>query len=98
LAALPDLPTLSEQSVTDFEVTVWHGIYAPKNLPKDVSDRLVKALQDAVGDPAFKESMQKLGAIPASKENITPEGLARKLRSEVDRWTPLIQAAEAYID
>lgn len=98
LAALPDLPTLSEQGVADFQVTVWHGIYAPKNLPKDVSDRLVKALQETVTDPAFTESMKKLGAIPVSKENATPEGLAGKLRSEVNRWTPVIQAAEAYID
>lgn len=98
LPALPDLPTLSEQGVADFEVTVWHGIYAPKNLPKDVSARLVKGLQDALVDPAFKESMQKLGALPVSKEKATPEGLADHLRSEVSRWTPVIKAAEAYID
>lgn len=98
LPALPDLPTLSEQGVSDFEVTVWHGIYAPKNLPKDVSARLVKGLQDALADPAFGESMRKLGALPVAKEKATPEGLAEHLRSEVSRWTPVIKAAEAYID
>jgi len=98
LSALPGVPTLIEQGVNDFEVTVWHGIYAPKNLPKAVSARLVKALLDAVDDPGFKDSMQKLGALPVDKERATPEGLATHLRSEVKRWTPVIKAAEAYID
>lgn len=98
LPALPDLPTLSEKGVSNFEVTVWHGIYAPKNLPKYVSWRLVKALQDSLEDAAFKDSMQKLGALPVSKERASPDGLANHLRSEVTRWTPLIKAAEAYID
>lgn len=79
-------------------MTVWHGIYAPKNLPGDVSNRLVTALQNALGDAAFKESMQKLGALPVSREKATPDGLGNHLRSEVTRWTPLIKAAEAYID
>jgi tripartite-type tricarboxylate transporter receptor subunit TctC len=98
LPALPDLPTLGEQGISDFEVTVWHGIYAPKNLPRPVSDRLVKALQDGVADPAFKESMQKLGALPVTAERASPEGLSRHLRSEMARWLPLIKEAEAFID
>jgi tripartite-type tricarboxylate transporter receptor subunit TctC len=98
LDSLPDLPTLNEQGLTGFEVTVWHGIYAPRHLPKAVTDRLVKALQDAVADPEFRRSMQKLGALPASRDMATPEGLSSRLRSEVDRWTPVINAAKAYID
>lgn len=98
LPALPDLPTLGEQGVSDFEVTVWHGIYAPKNLPKPVSERLVKALQDGVADPTFKESMQKLGALPVSTERASPEGLSSHLRREMARWLPLIKEAEAFID
>lgn len=98
LPSLPELPTLGEQGLSDFEVTVWHGLYAPKNLPKPVTDRLVKALQDGLADPAFKDSMQKLGAFPASREKATPEGLASHLRSEIARWSPLIKEAEAFID
>lgn len=98
LPSLPELPTLKEQGLADFDVSVWHGIYAPKDLPRDVTARLVKALQEALVDPTFKDSMQKLGALPASSEKATPEGLSNHLRSEVARWTPLIKAAEAYID
>jgi tripartite-type tricarboxylate transporter receptor subunit TctC len=98
LTALPDVPTLIEGGVNDFEVTVWHGIYAPKNLPKNVSNRLTKALQDAVGDSDFQTAMHRLGALPATAEKATPEGLSTHLQSEVKRWTPVISAASAYLD
>jgi tripartite-type tricarboxylate transporter receptor subunit TctC len=98
LPLLSDLPTLSEQGLDNFEVTVWHGIYAPKNLPKAVTERLVKALQDGLTDPAFSDSMNKLGALPVSKEKATPEGLGNHLRAEIARWSPVIKQAEAFID
>ncbi|MGO4328944.1 MULTISPECIES: tripartite tricarboxylate transporter substrate-binding protein [unclassified Cupriavidus] len=98
LAALPELPTLREQGLGEFEVTVWHGVYAPKGTPKPVVAKLVKALQEAVTDPAFREGMQKLGAIPVSVDRATPEALASKLRNEIARWTPVIIQANAFID
>lgn len=98
LPSLPELPTLSEQGIEGLEVTVWHGVYAPKNLPKPVSDRLVKALQDGLADPAFRDSMQKLGALPVSKDKATPDGLGKHLRQEIARWSPVIKQAQAFID
>jgi len=98
LPSLPELPTLSEQGIEGLEVTVWHGIYAPRNLPKPVSDRLVKALQDGLADPAFRDSMQKLGALPVSKDKATPDGLGKHLRQEIARWSPVIKQAQAFID
>ena len=98
LPSLPELPTLSEQGLEGLEVTVWHGIYAPKNLPRPVTEKLVKALQDGLADPAFRDSMQKLGALPVSKEKATPEGLGKHLNQEIARWSPVIRKAEAFID
>lgn len=98
LPSLPELPTLSEQGIEGLEVTVWHGVYAPKNLPKPISERLVKALQDGLTDSAFRISMQKLGALPVSKDKATPEGLGKHLRAEIARWSPVIKQAEAFID
>jgi len=98
LTALPDVPTLIEQGMDDFEVTVWHGIYAPKNLPNAVSAKIVQALQHAVEDATFKENMRKLGALPVSQKRASPDGLATHLRNEVNRWSPVIKAAQAYID
>lgn len=98
LPSLPELPTLSEQGLDGLEVTVWHGIYAPKNMPKAVTEKLVKALQDGLADPAFRDSMQKLGALPVSKDKATPEGLSKHLNQEIARWSPVIKKAEAFID
>jgi tripartite-type tricarboxylate transporter receptor subunit TctC len=97
LPTLPQLPTLGEQGLNDFELTVWHGIYAPKNLPKDVSDQLVKALQTALGDPVFQEAMGRLGAIPVSMEKATPAGLSARLKQQVQLWTPIIEKSNAYL-
>lgn len=97
LAALPSVPTLSEQGLNDFEITVWHGIYAPKAVPKAISDRLVSALKAALNDPTFKENMTKLGAIPVDDERASPQGLAKKLNDQINIWTPVIQKAEVYL-
>ncbi|MDI1269404.1 MAG: tripartite tricarboxylate transporter substrate-binding protein [Polaromonas sp.] len=98
LKNMPELATLSEQGLNDFEVSVWHGVYAPKKTPSSVMVVLVKALQDSLEDPAFKDSMQKLGAIPASRSRATPKGLETQLKSEMAKWSPLIKQAEAFID
>jgi tripartite-type tricarboxylate transporter receptor subunit TctC len=97
LAALPSVPTLSEQGLTDFEITVWHGIYAPKSVPKAISDRLVTSLKAALNDPTFKENMTKLGALPVDDERASPQGLAKKLNDQINIWTPVIQKAEVYL-
>ena len=98
LPSLPELPTLSEQGMEGLEVTVWHGVYAPKNLPRPVTEKLVKALQEGLADPVFRDSMQKLGALPVSKDKATPDGLGKHLRAEMARWSPVIKQAEAFID
>ncbi|MCY1270541.1 hypothetical protein D9M69_118040 [compost metagenome] len=98
LTALPKLPTLREQGLGEFEVTVWHGVYAPRDTPKPVVAKLVKALQDAVSDPAFREGMQRLGAIPVPADRAVPEALSAQLRNEIARWTPVIKQANAFID
>ncbi|MDZ4056022.1 MAG: tripartite tricarboxylate transporter substrate-binding protein, partial [Polynucleobacter sp.] len=89
LTALPSVPTLSEQGLSDFEITVWHGIYAPKGVPKVISDKLVNSLKTALSDPTFKENMNKLGAIPVEDDRASPQGLAKKLNDQINVWTPV---------
>lgn len=96
--SLPNIPTLQEQGLKDFEVAVWHGLYAPKGTPKPVIDKLNAALQAAVGDPAFKEALAKLGAEPVSADRATPESLQKHLKAEIDKWGPIIQKAGIYAD
>ncbi len=96
--SLPDLPTLQEQGLKGFEVNVWHGLYAPKGTPKAAVDKLVEALQVAVKDPGFKQRLADLGSEPVPAARATPEGLAKQLKSEIDKWGPIIKKAGQYAD
>ncbi|NCV89006.1 MAG: tripartite tricarboxylate transporter substrate binding protein BugD [Betaproteobacteria bacterium] len=98
IGALPNTPSLHEQGLKDFEVVVWHGVYAPKGTPKPVIDTLTSALQSALKDPEVVKRMKDLGAdiTPVSKQ--TPEGLRTHLTAEIEKWGKVIRAAGQYAD
>ncbi|HEY2629240.1 MAG TPA: tripartite tricarboxylate transporter substrate-binding protein [Usitatibacter sp.] len=98
IKALPDAPTLDEQGLKDFEIVVWHGIYAPKGTPKEALDRLNVALRSALKDPDVGARFADLGAqiVPESKQ--TPAALRDWLKAEIDKWQPLIRKAGVYAD
>ncbi|MGH8619668.1 MAG: tripartite tricarboxylate transporter substrate binding protein BugD [Burkholderiales bacterium] len=98
LAAMKDVPTIAEQGIKDFEVAVWHGLYAPKGTPKPVLDRLVAALQTAVQDPGLKSRLAELGAEPVPVSKANPESLRAQLTSEIKKWDPIIKKAGQYAD
>ncbi|MFO1199097.1 MAG: tripartite tricarboxylate transporter substrate binding protein BugD [Burkholderiaceae bacterium] len=98
IASLPDTPTLAESGMKDFEVVVWHGLYAPKGTPKAVIDKLVDTLHVALRDADVRRRMADLGAEIVSADKQTPEGLRTWLKSEIDKWTPVIRAAGVYAD
>jgi len=98
LVSLPKVPTLAEQGWQDFEVNVWHGLYAPKGLPPAVTDTLVKGLQAALANPEFKTAMAALGTVVATPEKATPDGLRNQLNAEIERWSPIIHASQQYAD
>ena len=96
--SLPDIATLDEQGLKGFEVGIWHGLYAPKGTPKPVLDRLVAALQETVKDEAVKKRFADLGATTYPPEKATPVALQTHLKSEIDKWAPLIKKAGVYAD
>lgn len=96
--SLSMVPTLAEQGMKDFEVSVWHGVYAPKGTPKPVIDKLVAALQASVQDAQFKSRIAELGAQAVSKDKATPESLAKHLKAEIEKWGPIIKKAGVYAD
>jgi tripartite-type tricarboxylate transporter receptor subunit TctC len=98
VSALKDVPTLAEQGLKNFEVVVWHGLYAPKGTPKAVLDKLVAALQAAVQDPGFKARLAELGAEPVPLAKANPESLRAQLQSEINKWGPVIKKAGVYAD
>jgi len=98
VASLPDLPTLQEQGLKGADVAIWHGLYAPKGTPKPAIDKLVAALQDTVKDDAVKKRFADLGASTYPPDKATPQALQAHLKSEIDKWTPLIKKAGVYAD
>jgi tripartite-type tricarboxylate transporter receptor subunit TctC len=98
LATMPDLPTLNEAGLPGFEVAVWHAMYAPKGTPKPIIDKLSGALQVALKDPIVKQRFADLGTEPVAESKATPEALRVYLKSEIDRWSPIIAKAGVYAD
>jgi tripartite-type tricarboxylate transporter receptor subunit TctC len=98
IRALPDAPTLNESGLKDFEVVVWHGVYAPRGTPAAVTEKVGAAIRASLKDPAFTARMADLGAeiVPESKQ--TPEGLRSWLQSEINKWGPVIRSAGVYAD
>ncbi|HMN51847.1 MAG TPA: tripartite tricarboxylate transporter substrate-binding protein [Xanthobacteraceae bacterium] len=95
---LPDIPTLDEAGLKGFEVAVWHGVYAPKGTPKDVLDKLEKALQAALKDPKVISAFADLGTEPVPQNQATGAALKAKLAAEIAKWKPLIEAAGQFAD
>lgn len=95
---LPELPTMDEAGLKGFEVAVWHGVYAPKGTPKDVIAKLTAALQTALKDQKVIDSFANLGTEPVPQDQATPAAHAAKLKAEIAKWRPLIQAAGVYAD
>jgi tripartite-type tricarboxylate transporter receptor subunit TctC len=95
---LPNAPTLAEQGLKDFEVVVWHGIYAPKGTPKAVVDRMNTAVRTALKDPDVVKRMDDLGAEIVPDATNTPEALHAWLKSEIDKWGPVIKAGGKFAD
>jgi tripartite-type tricarboxylate transporter receptor subunit TctC len=93
--ALPDLPTVAEAGVANYESGVWFGIMVPAATPRDIVMRLNAAAVQATKSPEFIKRMTDLGysIIPGS-----PEDMARMLQDELKRWAPIVKASGAKVD
>jgi tripartite-type tricarboxylate transporter receptor subunit TctC len=98
LGIFPDLPTMQESGFEGFEVSVWHGIYAPKGTPPEAVERLSAALQTALADPDVAARLAELGTEPSPAEDATPAALRTRLEAEIARWRPVIEEAGVYAD
>lgn len=98
LGNLPDIPTAEEAGLPGFQVGIWHGIYAPKGTPAEVTERLSKSLQLALKDPNVVARFAELGTVPSAEAEATPAALKAKLEGEIARWKPVIEAAGQFAD
>jgi tripartite-type tricarboxylate transporter receptor subunit TctC len=98
LDTLKDVPTAAEAGLPGFELSVWHGMYAPKGTPKPVVDKIVASIQAALKDPDLVRRFTELGSVIESPDRQTPDALAKYLKSEIDKWGPIIKKAGEYAD
>jgi tripartite-type tricarboxylate transporter receptor subunit TctC len=96
--SLREVPTMHEAGLANFEVSVWHAFFAPKGTPKPIVEKLVKALQEALRDSTVKQRFAELGTEPVAENRATPEALRAHLRSELDKWAPIIKKAGVFAD
>ncbi|WP_424138008.1 tripartite tricarboxylate transporter substrate binding protein BugD [Roseomonas chloroacetimidivorans] len=97
-AALPNLPTANEAGLPGFEVSVWHGLYAPKGTDPAITSRLSRSLQLALKDERLVARFAELGTAPVTQEQATPEFHRRYWQADIAKWRPIIQAAGQYAD
>jgi len=98
VTSLPDVPTLGEVGLPSSEIVVWNGLWAPKGTPLAAIDKLSAALQQALASTLIKERFADFGSEPVAQDQATPEGLRLRLKSELDRWDPIIKKAGVYAD
>lgn len=96
--ALKDLPTLDEAGLKNFQVTIWHGLYAPKGTPAPVLTKINDALKAALKDADFIKKQEGLGAVVTSDKRVEPAEHKKFVQAEVARFGPVIKAAGQYAD
>lgn len=95
ISIMPDVPTFKEQGLDNFELAVWHGVYAPKNTPKEVIDRLNKSIRTALSEPALVQRLKDMGVMIPEGARLNPSALDEHLDAEIERWGSVIKAAGA---
>jgi tripartite-type tricarboxylate transporter receptor subunit TctC len=98
LASAPDIPTVDEAGLPGFYISVWHGLWVPHGTPKDVIERLSAAAQEALADPAVQKRLAELGQEIPPREQQTPAGLGTYQKAEIEKWWPIIKAANVKVE
>jgi tripartite-type tricarboxylate transporter receptor subunit TctC len=96
--ALARLPTLESQGLKGFNVTIWHGLYAPKGTPKAALEIINAALRQALKDPEFIRRQEALGAVVITDNRLNPAEHKKFVEAEINKWGPAIKAAGQYAD
>jgi tripartite-type tricarboxylate transporter receptor subunit TctC len=93
MTSAPDIPTVDEAGLPGFYVSNWTGLWLPKGTPKDVIAKINAVAVDAMADPAVRQRLADLGHEIFSREQQTPEALGAFQKAEIDKWWPIIKAA-----
>jgi tripartite-type tricarboxylate transporter receptor subunit TctC len=97
-AGAPEVQTMDEAGAPGIYISFWHGLWVPKNTPKEIVARLDAAVVETLGDPNVRKRLTDLGLIIATREEQTPQALAAHHKFEIEKWWPIIKAANIKVD
>ena len=92
-AAAADIPTVDEAGLPEYYVSVWHALWVPKGTPRDVIAKLNAAVADALANPVVRGRFADLGQEIPPRDQQTPEALGAYHTAEIEKWWPVIKAA-----
>jgi tripartite-type tricarboxylate transporter receptor subunit TctC len=98
VASADDIPTTDEAGLPGFHMTLWSGLWVPKDTPKDIVAKLNAATVDALNDPAVKKQLENLGLQMPPKDQLSPQALGAWQKAEIAKWWPMIKAANVKVD
>src|SRR5262249_41469511 len=93
IVSAPDIPTVDEAGLPDFYIAVWHALWAPKGTPKEIIGKLTGAVRESLADPTVQKRLVELGQDLPPPEQQSPAALAAYHKAEIDKWWPIIKAA-----
>jgi tripartite-type tricarboxylate transporter receptor subunit TctC len=93
LAAAPAIPTVDEAGLPGFYASLWYGVWVPKDTPKAIIAKLNAAIVDALASPPVKTRLAELGPEIPPRDQQTPEVLGAFQKAEIEKWWPIIKAA-----
>ncbi len=98
LESAPDVPTVDEAGLPGFHMTLWSGLWVPRDTPRDIIEKLNAAAVEALNDPALRKQLENLGLQMPTKDKLTPEALGAWQKAEIAKWWPMIKAANVKVD
>ena len=96
--ALPDVPTTDEIGAPGMYISFWHGLWVQKGTPKQVIAKLNNAVVETLADQAVRQRLTDLGQIIATANQQTPSALGAYHRAEIEKWWPIIKAANIKVE
>jgi len=94
-SSLPDVPTLAESGLKDFDQGTWFGVLAPKGTPKDIIQKLNTEMTKIIQSPEFRKRMEEIGAEPVGN---TPDQMASQIRADTTKYARLVKEANVTLE